>query len=55
MNDIMIAIILIFTAGIMITLSINSIYKESLKFNHSKYFILGILLSLVYIVISFLI
>ena len=27
----MIAIILIFTAGIMITLSINSIYKESLK------------------------
>lgn len=53
MNDIMIAIILIFTAGIMITLSINSIYKESLKFNHSKYFVLGILLSLIYIVISF--
>lgn len=54
-NDIMIAIILIFTAGIMITLSINSIYKESLKFDKYRYFIYGVLLSLVYIVISIII
>ena len=54
-NDIMIAIILIFTAGIMITLSINSIYKESLKFDKNRYFIYGVLLSLIYIVISIII
>ena len=54
-SDIMIAIILIFTAGIMITLSINSIYKESLKFNKKAYFIYGVLLSLIYIVISLII
>lgn len=54
-NNIMISIILIFTAGIMITLSINSIYKESLKFNKHNYFIYGVLLSLVYIIISILI
>lgn len=51
-NDIMISVILIFTAGIMITLSINSIYKESLKFNKRKYFIYGVLLSFIYIIIS---
>lgn len=54
-NDIMIAMILIFTAGLMITLSINSIYKESLRFNKIKYFIYGILLSFIYIVISIII
>ena len=54
-NNIMISVILIFTAGIMITLSINSIYKESLKFNKHRYFIYGVLLSLIYIVISLVI
>lgn len=54
-NEITISIILIFVAGIMISLSINNIYKESLKTDHLKYFIIGILLSIVYIIISFFI
>ncbi len=52
-NNLTISIILIFVAGIMITLSINNIYKESLKSHMRKYFYLGIILSIVYIFISF--
>lgn len=51
-NEFTIAIVLIFVAGIMITLSINSIYKESLKYHRFKYFIYGILASLIYIIVS---
>lgn len=51
-NDITISIILIFVAGIMIILSINTIYKESLKLDCKKSFLLGVLLSVVYIIIT---
>lgn len=51
-NEITISIILIFVAGIMINLSINNIYKESLKLDQFKYFILGIILSFIYIFIT---
>lgn len=51
-NEITISIILIFVAGIMITLSINNIYKESLKLDCKNYFISGILLSIIYLLIT---
>lgn len=51
-NEITISIILIFVAGIMITLAINNIYKESLKLDSKNYFISGILLSIIYILIT---
>lgn len=51
-NEITISIVLIFVAGIMITLSINNIYKESLKLDSKNYFITGVLLSIIYILIT---
>lgn len=52
-NAFTISIILIFVAGIMITLSINNIYKESLKYEYKRYFVLGVILSIIYIIITF--
>ncbi len=51
-NDITISVILIFVAGIMITLSINTIYKESLKLDCKKSFVVGVLLSVIYIIVT---
>ena len=51
-NQLTISIILIFVAGIMISLSINKLYKESLKLQEYKYFSLGVILSLIYIFIT---
>lgn len=51
-NEITISIILVFVAGIMINLSINKLYKESLNLNNIKSFILGIILSFIYIFIT---
>ena len=51
-NELTISIILIFVAGIMISLSINKLYKESLNYNQTKSFILGIILSFIYIFIT---
>lgn len=54
-NNLSISMILIFVAGIMITLSINKIYRESFNLNYKKSFLLGIVLSIVYIVITLII
>lgn len=51
-NDITIAIILIFVAGIMITLSINSIYKEAKRLEKGTCFTIGIILAIVFNLIS---
>lgn len=51
-NSLTISIILIFVAGIMITLSINNICKESLSYHNKKYFVIGIFLSVIYIIFS---
>lgn len=47
-NDITIALILIFVAGIMITLSINSIYKEASRLEKGTCFLIGIILAVVF-------
>lgn len=51
-NDITISIILIFVAGIMITLSINSIYKEAKRLEKGKWFAIGIALAIFFNLIS---
>lgn len=51
-NDTTIGIILIFVAGIMITLSINSIYKEARRLEEGIYFALGIILATIFNLIS---
>lgn len=52
-NDITISIILIFVSGLMITLSINNIYKESL--NNKKFFIFGVILGFTLMALNLLI
>ena len=51
-NDITIAIILIFVAGIMTTLSINSIYKEAKRLEKGIFFLTGIILAVIFNIIS---
>lgn len=51
-NDITIGIILIFVAGIMITLSINSIYKEAKRLEKGKCFITGVIIAIIFNLIS---
>lgn len=51
-NDLTIAIILIFVAGIMITLSINSIYKEAKKLEKGRFFSIGIILAIIFNLLS---
>ena len=46
-NYLILSYILIFVSGLMISLSINSILKEIIKYNHVKYVIIGIIFSLV--------
>lgn len=52
-NNITLSIILLFVSGLMITLSINNIYKESLE--NKKYFIYGILIGILIISLNLLI
>ena len=47
MNYLILSYILIFVSGLMISLSINTILKEILKYNHYKYIVIGIIFSLV--------
>lgn len=47
-NDITISIILVFVAGIMITLSINSIYREAKRLEKGSYFLAGIILAIIF-------
>lgn len=49
-NNITISIVLIFVAGIMITLSINEMLPEVLKYNKSKYIILGLIIGVVVVI-----
>lgn len=51
-NNITIGIILIFVAGIMITLSINSIYKEAKRLEKGKCFLIGIIIAIIFNLIS---
>lgn len=53
-NDITIAIILIFVAGIMITLSINSIYNEAKKLEKGKCFLIGLIIAIIFNLLSIL-
>ncbi len=54
-NKLIISFILIIVAGIMIFLSINKIFQETLKYNENKYIKYGLLFGIVFILISFLI
>ena len=51
-NSLVLSIILIITAGIMISLSILQIFKEGLSYKLYKWFILGILLGLLIIYLT---
>lgn len=51
-NNYTLFIILIITAGIMITLSIKKILKEGLSFKKYSYFILGIILGIIILIIT---
>ena len=51
-NNLTISIILILVAGIMIFLSINKIYSETLKYKEYKYIKYGIIIGIIFIIIS---
>ena len=44
-NNIFLAFILLFVAGLMISLSINDMLKEAMSYNKTKYIFIGIILS----------
>lgn len=52
MTEVMISFILIGVSGIMISLAINELYKESYKYNNNKYFYLGIIIAFVFIILQ---
>jgi len=49
-TEVMISFILIGVSGIMISLAINELYKESYKYNNNKYFYLGIIIAFLFII-----
>lgn len=51
-NNITISIVLIFVAGIMITLSINEMLPEVLRYNKNKYVILGLISGVVIVIFN---
>ncbi|MBR1413848.1 MAG: ZIP family metal transporter [Bacilli bacterium] len=51
-NDSLINIVLILVAGIMITLSINEILPQALKYKENKYIYLGLLIGAIIIIIN---
>lgn len=53
-NEVMISIVLLFVAGIMITLSIHDMLPESLKYKCNKYIYLGMSGGVIFILISIL-
>lgn len=53
-TDVMISFILIGVSGIMISLAINGLYKESYKYNNNKYFYLGIIIAFIFIIVQHL-
>lgn len=54
-NDIFLSFVLLFVAGLMISLSINDMLKEALGYNKTKYIYIGILSSCFVIVLALLI
>ena len=54
-NSLIISIILMLVAGIMIFLSINKIYKETIKYNEYKYIKYGFLMGILFLIISLVI
>ena len=54
-NDIFLSFVLLFVAGLMISLSINDMLKEALSYNKLKYMYIGILLSCFFIALALLI
>ena len=53
-TDVMISFILIGVSGIMISLAINELYKESYKYNKNKFFYLGIIIAFIFIIVQHL-
>ena len=53
-NDLIISIILIIVAGIMIFLSINKIFKETIKYNEYKYIKYGLLVGIIFTLLGVL-
>ncbi len=51
-NDVFISIILLIVAGIMITLSINKLLPQALKYNENKYISLGLIMGILVILIN---
>ncbi len=54
-SDISISIVLIFVAGIMISLSINEMLVEALKYNKRKQMNIGLILGLILVIINVLV
>ena len=53
-TDSLISIVLMFVAGLMITLSINELLPEALKYRKEKYLIYGLLSGIIIIVLNHL-
>ncbi len=51
-NEITISIVLVFVAGIMVTLAIEDMLPEANKYNKTKYSIIGLILGLVLVLIN---
>ena len=53
LDDTLLSVILLFVSGLMISLSINDIYKEAKKYNKPKFILYGIISAIIlYILIS---
>lgn len=51
-NDLMISIVLLFVAGIMITLSINEMLPKAISYKENKYIYIGLLLGTILILLN---
>lgn len=51
-NDLSLAIVLILVAGIMITLSINKLLPEALRYKKDRYILLGLIVGIISVLIS---
>ena len=54
-NNIFLAFILLFVAGLMVSLSINDMLKEAISYNKTKYIFIGIILSCFFTALALLI
>lgn len=51
-TDIMISIVLLFVAGLMITLSINEMLPKALSYKHNKFIYIGLILGIILVLIN---